>query len=193
MKIELVYAGVFWLNAFPCKAGVSRNLSPRELVLRQKADFKKHCRVLFGSYCEVHDEPDPTNSMESRTSEGIALGPSGSHQGTVKFLNLSTGAVVRRRNFTIMPLTTAVKKRVDAMGKRERQTKEWMFLDRNKEPFSWSNEVPDDDPHFQGLLEDDAPFPNVPGDLPGMVVEEGSPDDAGPIQEEPEPNEGQRA
>ena len=193
MKIELVYASVFWLNAFPCKAGVSRNLSPRELVLRQKADFKKHCRVLFGSYCEVHDEPDPTNSTEPRTSEGIALGPSGNLQGTVKFLNLNTGAVVKRRKFTILPLTTAVKKQVDAMGERERQTKEWMFLDRNKEPFSWSNEVPDDDPQFQGLLEDDAPYPNVPGDLPGMVVEEGTADDAGPVQGEPAPNEEQRA
>ena len=58
VKIELVYFVVFWLNAFPVGASVSRNYSPWELVLRLKADYKKHCRVLFGSYCEVHDEPE---------------------------------------------------------------------------------------------------------------------------------------
>ena len=77
MKIELVYFGVFWLNAFPTKSGVSRQFSPRELVPRLKADYAKHCRVLFGSYCEVHDEPSPSNSMKPRTHPAIALGPSG--------------------------------------------------------------------------------------------------------------------
>ena len=77
MKIKLVYFEVFWLNAFPAKSGVSRQFSPRELVLRLKADYTKHCRVLFGSYCEVHDEPSPSNSVKPRTHPAIALGPSG--------------------------------------------------------------------------------------------------------------------
>ncbi len=68
-----------------------------------------------------------------------------------------------------------------------------MFLNCNKNPFSWSNKVPDDNPQFHGLLEDDAPYPNVARDLPGLVIEEGSVDDAGPIQEDPELNEEQRA
>ena len=56
--IELIYHVVLWLNAFPLKnSGVSANLSPRELVIRHKLDFKQHCRAKFGSYCEVYDEP----------------------------------------------------------------------------------------------------------------------------------------
>ena len=52
--IELIYHVVLWLNAFPLKnSGMSDNLSPRKLVIRQKLDFKKHCRAQFGSYCEV--------------------------------------------------------------------------------------------------------------------------------------------
>ena len=38
MKIELIYFVLFWLNAFPSKTGVSRIYSPRELVLRLKAN-----------------------------------------------------------------------------------------------------------------------------------------------------------
>ena len=61
MKIELVYFAIFWMNAFPAKAGVSRKYSPRELVLRMKADYAKHCRVLFGSIVKsTMSRPLPT-------------------------------------------------------------------------------------------------------------------------------------
>lgn len=50
MLVELIYHVVLWLNAFPMKSGVSTTLSPREMVLRQKLDFRKHCHTLFGSY-----------------------------------------------------------------------------------------------------------------------------------------------
>ena len=40
---------------------------------------------MFGEYCEVHDEPDPTNTQVPRTHEALALGPTGNSQGTVKF------------------------------------------------------------------------------------------------------------
>ena len=85
MKIEFVYFIVLWLNAFPVKSGVSGTYSPRELVLHRKLDYKKHCQILPGSYCEVHNELVPTNTMVARTHACIALGPTGNLQGTVKF------------------------------------------------------------------------------------------------------------
>mmetsp|Transcript_26919 Transcript_26919/g.43763 ORF Transcript_26919/g.43763 Transcript_26919/m.43763 type:complete len:199 (+) Transcript_26919:1263-1859(+) len=74
MKIEMVYFVTLWLNTFPIQNGISRVSSPRELVTRWWMDYAKHCRVEFGTYCEVHDKPDPSNSMVTRTQEGIALG-----------------------------------------------------------------------------------------------------------------------
>ncbi len=91
MKIGFVYFVVLWLNAFPVRLGVSATYLPRELVMRQKLDYKKHCQVLPGSYCKVHDEPVPTNTMVARTHACIALGPTGSLQGTIKFYCLTTG------------------------------------------------------------------------------------------------------
>jgi hypothetical protein len=91
MKIEFVYFIVLWLNAFPVKSGVSGTYSPRELVLHRKLDYKKHCQVFPGSYCEVHDKPVPTNTIVARTHACIALGPTGNLQRTVKFYCLTTG------------------------------------------------------------------------------------------------------
>ena len=67
MKIEIIYFVTLWLNAFPAKSGVSETFSPREILLRWRMDAKNHCRVLPGSYCEVHDEPNPTNLTEIHT------------------------------------------------------------------------------------------------------------------------------
>ncbi len=96
MLIELIYHVVLWLNAFPMKSGVSRTLSPREIVLHHKLDFAKHCKAPFGSYCESHDVPVPTNMMVSRTSPAIVLGPTGNIQGSFKLLNLATGKKIKR-------------------------------------------------------------------------------------------------
>ena len=85
--IELIYHVVLWLNVFPSKSGVSETLSPREIVLPPPLDFVKHCRAPFGSYCKAHNEPAPTNTMVSRATPAIVLGPTGNLQGTYKFFS----------------------------------------------------------------------------------------------------------
>jgi hypothetical protein len=116
MKIEFVYFVILWLNAFPVRSGISQTISPWELLMRWRLDYKKHCRVQPGTYCEVHDEPVPTNTMEWRTHEAIALGPTGNLQGSVKFYCINTGRVLKRRSFTAMPMPDRVIKRVNAIG-----------------------------------------------------------------------------
>ena len=67
MKIEFIYFCVLWLNAFPVKSGISSSHSPRELMVHWKLDYKRHCRVQPGTYCEVHDEPIPSNRNSFET------------------------------------------------------------------------------------------------------------------------------
>jgi hypothetical protein len=67
LKMEIIYFVVLWLNAFPAKLGISSVHSPRELLVRWNLDYAKHCRVLPGTYCEVHNEPSPSNSTTPRT------------------------------------------------------------------------------------------------------------------------------
>jgi hypothetical protein len=47
LVVEMVYAAVFWLNRFPGSSQISDTLSPREILLRQSLDYKKHCRLEF--------------------------------------------------------------------------------------------------------------------------------------------------
>jgi hypothetical protein len=108
MKIKFVYFILLWLNAFPVKTGVSSIYSPRELLVRWHQDYKKHCWLLPGTYCKVHDKPMPSNMMVPRTHKGIALGPTGNLQGTVKFYCLNTGHVLKRHSFMPLPMPNSM-------------------------------------------------------------------------------------
>ena len=105
MTIELMHFCIMCMNTFPVKSGVSEKWSPRELISCHKLDAKLHCKTPFGAYCEVHTDPDITNTMEPRTKWGICLGPTGNMQGSYKFMSLSTGKKIVRRKFTEMPIT----------------------------------------------------------------------------------------
>lgn len=111
--IELIYHVMLWLNAIPVRSGISDKLSPSELVIRQKLDFKKHCKVPFGSYCKVHNEPTPTNGMQSRTHPAMVLSPTGNLQDLYKFFCLQTGKKLKQRAFTPYPIPDSIIKQVD--------------------------------------------------------------------------------
>jgi hypothetical protein len=131
MLIELIYHVVPWLNAFPAKSGVSEMLSPREIVYRHKLDFAKHCKLPFGTYCKVHDDPTCTNTMATHSPPAIVLGPMGNLQGTYKFLSLATGKKVKQCAFTPYPMPDLIIKKVEAYGKSTALLGIFDFADRN--------------------------------------------------------------
>jgi hypothetical protein len=72
-----------------------------------------------------------------------------------------------------MPMPDRVIKGVNAIGLREKQGQTFRFINWSKEPYKWMDFVPEDDPDFQGLLEDEeAPFPDISAELPGVPLEE---------------------
>jgi hypothetical protein len=104
MKIKFVYFILLCFNAVPVRTGIVDCFSPQELLVRWQLNYKKHCRVLPGTYYEIHDKLDPPNSMVARTHKGIALGPTGKLQGSVKFYCLNIGRVLKRRSFIAMQM-----------------------------------------------------------------------------------------
>ncbi len=46
MMIEFIYLMVLWINVFPVKSGISQTFSPRELLIRWRLNYKKHCLVM---------------------------------------------------------------------------------------------------------------------------------------------------
>jgi hypothetical protein len=130
MVIELLHFCIMWMNSFPVKSGISKKWSPWELVSRHKLDAKLHCRAPFRSYCEVHVDPEITNTLEPRTKWAICMGPMGNLQGSYKFLSLVNGKKVMRRKFTEMPVTEAVIKQVEEMAVKDGAVKGIIFKDR---------------------------------------------------------------
>ena len=62
----------------------------------------------MGAYCEIHDEPTPTNSMIARTQPAISLGTCGNFQGSIYFYCINNGAVVKQSCFTELPMPDTV-------------------------------------------------------------------------------------
>lgn len=161
--IELVYYIVLWLNASPAKSSISNEYSPREIISGQKPDYKRDCKVDFFSYCEVHDEPSPTNSMKPRTRPCIALGPTANLQGSYKFLDLETGKKLKKRSWTELPMPDSVISQVEAMAEKEKRDGRWSVTNRHKQEVSYYDE--DDD------QVDVAPIvhPDLAAEIPGVA------------------------
>ncbi len=154
-------------------------------------DAKLHCRAPFRSYCEVHVDPEITNTLEPRTKWAICMGPTGNLQGSNKFLSFATGKKVTRRKFTEMPVTEAVIKQVKEIAVKDGAVKGINFKDGKGVEYEFDN-----DEEYEMLVEPDepAPFPDIPAEAPGMLTkleEEYGVDDV--VQDEPKESNEQQA
>jgi hypothetical protein len=134
MKIDFIYFIILCLNAFPARNGLSAMYSPQEFLVLWRLDYAKHCRVLPRTYCEVHDEPLPPNTMVARTHEVIATGPIENLQGSVKFFCLITGCIHKCRSFMPLPMPDRIITHVNKICAKEKQGHTFQFLNRKKEP-----------------------------------------------------------
>jgi hypothetical protein len=149
------------MNSFPVKSGISKKWSPCKLVSGHKLDAKLHCRSPFGLYCEVHVDPDITNTLDPRTKWAICMGPTGNLQGSYKFLSLT-------RKFTEMPIMESVIKQVETMAVEDGAVIGINFKDRKGFEYEFDNNK-----EYKLMVEPDepAPFPDIPTEAPGMLTE----------------------
>ncbi len=55
-------------------------MSPQEIVLNVKMNFKKQCQMQFGVYVEADIDVVIAHMLWNKTEEWIALGPAGNFQ-----------------------------------------------------------------------------------------------------------------
>jgi hypothetical protein len=103
------------LNFVPTKSGISMTLSPKAIMSGEQIDYQDY-NLPFGSYCQVHEDTQPRNSMAARTQGAISLEPSGNMQHAQHFLSLTTGEVITRYAWDVLPMPSAVIERVNALG-----------------------------------------------------------------------------
>jgi hypothetical protein len=141
MVIKLLhYIVMMWMNSFPVKSGISEKWGLRELISRHELDAKLHYKAPFRSYCKVHVDPDITNMMEPKTKWAICLGPTGNRQGSTKFLSLTTGNKIVRRNFNKIPVTESVIKRVNKLGTKDKLQKGLSLKNRSGVEYEFDND-----------------------------------------------------
>lgn len=131
MIIDGVVFCVMMLNAIPSKNGVSAYFSPREIMTRTKLDYNKHCKIPFGTYCQVFQDNTPSNTDAERTVDAICLGPTGNLQGSYKFFNLETRKRMIRSQFTPIPMSKAIIQRVERIAEREGQPEHLVWVAGN--------------------------------------------------------------
>jgi len=153
-------------------------------------DAKLHCRAPFGAYCEVHTDPDTTNTMEPRTKWAICLGPTGKMQGSYEFMSLRTGKKIVRRKFTEMPITESVIRQVDKCAKKDRAQSGLTFLNRNGLEYDFGD---NDDQATLVVWPELAPFLDMPAEAPGILTEHEEINGVSPIQGTPAQSNEERA
>jgi hypothetical protein len=98
------------------------------------------------------------------------------------------GHILKHCSFTVMPMPDRMIKPVNTIELRKKQGRTFRFTNRSKEPYEWTDFVPEDDLDFQGLLEEEeAPFPDISAELPGVPLEEDK-NDFQVMTDKPEPN-----
>ena len=118
---HMVTDAVRCLNLFPWSAGISDTLSPSAIVTGQPRPDFNSMRLELGSYVQLFDDHDTTNTPHSRTMGAIALGPTGNAQGAYHFLSLASGARLSRHRWTELPIPDTAIARVEALGLQDGQ------------------------------------------------------------------------
>ena len=79
-----------WINSFPAVQGISKILSPSEIVLNRSLIFERHSKDLFGLYIETNEDGFIKKSNRGWTFPVIILGPTGNIQGTQNVFDVKT-------------------------------------------------------------------------------------------------------
>ena len=82
-------------------------------------------RIRFGSYAQVWEPSTQTNSMNMQQRGAIALGPLLTSTISYLFLALDTGRIINHAQFTEIPMTASVIKRINQLGSNKPAMLTW--------------------------------------------------------------------
>jgi hypothetical protein len=117
MIVEMVGDVLRKRNQFPAKDGISDKLSPLTIIHGNgPPDFNK-MKFEFGAYGQAFQSNKITNTNTTRAVGAIALSMTPNKNGEYKFMSLSTGRLIHRKQFKVLPITDDVIKRVHELGR----------------------------------------------------------------------------
>lgn len=92
--------------------------SPRVIFSGRQTDGKMDFRAGFGEYAQC-TVPNTNSTMEPRTEDCIVMLPTGNRTASVKMMSISTGKLITRDQFKILPMPSSVIMRLNEMAAAE--------------------------------------------------------------------------
>ena len=135
------------LNQFPWKNGVSATMSPAGLVLGHAPPDFNVLSLEFGTYVQVFEDNDPTNTPRARSLGAIALDPTGNAQGDYNFLSLASGSKLSRHHWTALPMTDTAIACVEALAIADDQP----LIQERSFVIEWRPDQPIDDDAYDNF------------------------------------------
>ncbi len=165
--IRLLHFVVMSINNMPSASGISTQYSPRGLILCTRLKYKQNCHAQFVSYCKVHEDNQPTNTMTMvfLTTPAICCGPTGNLQDSYFFFSLVTGLLIKCRKWSELPVPDAVIEWVPHFTDKAGSPPGIVFSNRHCQPYDW----PDNDI----IGSNDTPmaiYPDIRADIPGVQL-----------------------
>ena len=125
LPFTLTYLGVAMLVLF-CVSRLNYQVSsvsgsgesPRVMFSGRQTDGKMDFRAGFVEYAQC-TVPNTNNTMESRTEDCIVMLPTGNRTGSVKMMSISTGKLITRDQFKILPMPSYIITRLNEMAMAE--------------------------------------------------------------------------
>jgi hypothetical protein len=90
MVNAIVERAIRGLNQFPARDGVSDTISPLTIMTGMPGPDYNTFKIEFGSYVQVFEANDPTDTMRARNTGAIAMNPTGNTGGGYTFMSLMT-------------------------------------------------------------------------------------------------------
>ena len=114
------YLALYCVSRINCQQSGSRpgGISPRELFSGRRVDGNLDFRAAFGDYA-VCTVAKTDNTMSPRTEDCIVMLPTHNRTGSFKMLSLTSGKIVTRDQFKILPMPQSVIQTLNAMAVRE--------------------------------------------------------------------------
>ena len=134
--------------------------SAYEQFYGRKVNFKRHLRLGFGDYAEVHNnQPTTSNTLQPRALSCIALLPLMNRQGTYLFFSLKTRRLLKGDRWTPLPTPQWVADRMNALARSQKKQ-------LPKDLVYTIGDAPEDQPHVDdediiNLAEPDEDDPEV--------------------------------
>jgi hypothetical protein len=138
------------LNQFPAKNGASDILSPLTIMTGKPRPDYNDLKIEFGAYALVYEANDPMNTNKTRSTEAIALTPTGNAQGGYFFMPLTTGRRLSRQQWDELPMPDGVIAAVEAMAEAQEQP----VFENGTLVFEWSPGIAIADEHVPPIIID---------------------------------------